>query len=93
MAYPDRFAAIVPMSGAADPKDACRIGHLPAWVFHGELDDQVPIRDDRRMVDAVRACGGTPKFTVYPQGGHAIWTEAYETPELLAWMLAQRRGK
>ena len=37
-AYPDRFAAIIPICGGGDPKTAEKIKHLPIWVFHGAKD-------------------------------------------------------
>ncbi len=41
-AYPDRFAAIVPICGRVDPEDASKIKDIPIWVFHGAKDDIVP---------------------------------------------------
>jgi len=106
-AYSDRFAAIVPICGMGDPETAERIKHIPTWVFHGAKDPVVPIKGTRKfpnlelgknlvgsqdMVDALKAAGGSPKFTAYPDAKHDSWTAAYETKELYDWMLAQRRG-
>ena len=32
---PDRFAALAPICGSADPFGAKEIAHIPEWVFHG----------------------------------------------------------
>ncbi|MEO8017966.1 MAG: prolyl oligopeptidase family serine peptidase [Pseudomonadota bacterium] len=90
---PERFAAIVPMSGRWDTEDACRLKDVPVWAFHGELDDAVPLAGDSAMVDAVNRCGGQAKLTVFPGEGHEIWEHAYADPALYAWLLAQRRAK
>ncbi|MBI3469587.1 MAG: prolyl oligopeptidase family serine peptidase, partial [Planctomycetes bacterium] len=37
-AYPERFAAIVPICGGGDPASAKRLKDLPIWVFHGAKD-------------------------------------------------------
>src|SRR5262249_17824040 len=36
--YPGRWAAIVPVCGGGDPKQAEKIKHLPCWCFHGSAD-------------------------------------------------------
>jgi predicted peptidase len=45
--YPDRFAAIAPICGGGDPRDAARISQLPIWVFHGAKDNVVALEDGR----------------------------------------------
>lgn len=91
--FPDRLAAIAPVCGIGVPSRAMRLAKLPIWAFHGALDDVVPLAPDRLMVDAVRAAGGRPKFTVYPDIGHNAWDPAYADPALYDWLLAQRRGQ
>jgi predicted peptidase len=91
-AYPERFAAIVPICGWADPGRARLIRHLPAWVFHGAKDDVVPLEESEKMVGALKAHGSPVKFTVYPEAGHDAWTEAYESEEMWEWLLEQKKG-
>jgi predicted peptidase len=88
---PNRFAAIAPICGGGDPKSAEAIAHLPTWVFHGAQDKTVPVERSQEMVDALRAAGAEPRFTVYPGAGHDSWTETYNNPEFYDWLLAQRR--
>ncbi len=88
---PDRFAAIAPVCGDWDAADACRLKHTPVWAFHGAKDNVVPIDGDRAMVEAIKACGGDARLTVYPDTGHDSWTAAYADPELFTWLLQQRR--
>src|SRR5687768_2119160 len=91
MEFPNRFAAIAPICGGGVAARARRIRHIPTWVFHGAKDTAVPLKASQDMVDALKAAGGDPKFTVYPEAGHDSWTEAYNDPELWKWFAAQRR--
>lgn len=90
-AYPERFAAIVPICGGGSTEDAPRLKDLPIWVFHGAKDEAVPLKRSEEMVEAIEAAGGKVKFTVYPEAGHDSWTAAYDDPELYAWLLQQKR--
>ena len=88
---PKRFAAIAPICGKGDPKKVAAIKHVPTWVFHGGKDRTVPLKRSEEMVEALKAAGAEPKFTVYPEAGHDSWTKTYEDPEFWKWLLAQRR--
>ncbi len=46
--YPDRWAAIVPCCGGGDPAKAKEIKDIPCWVFQGEADPAVPVRQRGR---------------------------------------------
>ena len=92
-AYPEKFAAIAPICGGGDPSDAPAIAKLPIWVFHGAKDKTVPLDRSEKMVEAVKAAGGNPKFTVYPDAAHDSWRQTYNDPEFYKWLLAQNRGK
>lgn len=90
LAAPERLAAIAPISGRGDPARACDAAGLPVWAFHGVADDIVAAADNQAMVDAVRACGGAPGLTLYPDVGHDAWTRTYDDPRLYEWLLSQR---
>jgi predicted peptidase len=94
--HPERFAAIVPICGGGlrsqgFPKKVCRLRRVPVWAFHGAQDPIVPLAESQRLVDALQACGGNVRFTVYPDLGHDSWTRAYGDPSLFAWLLRQQR--
>lgn len=94
--YPLRFAAVVPICGGGAwhlgfPERVCTLKDTPVWAFHGALDDVVPLAESEKMVNALVACGGEVRFTVYPHAPHDSWTETYDNAELYAWMLRQRR--
>jgi predicted peptidase len=88
-AYPERWAAIVPICGGGDPKMAEKIKNIPCWVFHGDADTAVKVDLSRAMVKALETAGGKPKYTEYEKVGHNSWVKAYDTKELYEWMLKQ----
>jgi len=90
---PNRFAAIAPICGKGDPKKVAAIKDVPTWVFHGGKDKLVPLKASQVMVEALKAAGAAPKFTVYPDAGHDSWTATYNSAEFWKWLLAQRRKR
>ena len=92
-AYPHKFAAIAPICGGGDLKQAERIKQLPVWAFHGAKDEVVPPERSREMVDALQAAGGNVRLTIYPEAGHDSWTESYDNPELYSWLLQHKRTR
>lgn len=89
--HPERWAAIAPVCGGGDPKDADKIKDLPCWCFHGGDDKVVPAKQSRDMVAALWAAGGHPNYTEYPGIGHNSWDKAYDTPDLYEWFLKHYR--
>lgn len=95
-AYPDRFSALVPISGGAAwfygfPQRVRTMLHLPVWAFHGESDPIIPLREGAALVDEMKAGGGNPKLTIIPEGGHDIWKQVYRRSDLISWLLEQKR--
>ena len=65
-AYPNKVAAIVPISGRTDLTKACLVKDIPAWVFHGDNDPTVNDDYSIDFVNAVKNClprSATPKLT------------------------------
>ncbi|MBC7821694.1 MAG: prolyl oligopeptidase family serine peptidase [Planctomycetaceae bacterium] len=91
VAHPDRFAAAVPVCGTWEPNDAAKIAKVPVWAFHGAKDPTVPVEGSRRMIEAMKAAGGSPRYTEYPDVAHGSWGAAYATTEMWDWMFQQRR--
>lgn len=92
---PPRVSAPQPTDGvtaAADPYGAvaARIGKTPVWVFHGGADPVVPVSESRKMVEAIKAAGGSVRYDEYEGVGHNSWDKAYAEAEIFTWMLAQK---
>lgn len=90
---PGRYAAIAPICGGGDPRFAERLRDTPVWAFHGAKDPTIPAQRTREMIKGIRAAGGAPRLTIYPNAGHDSWTKTYENPQLYAWLLSHRRRR
>jgi predicted peptidase len=86
---PDRFAAIAPVCGASNfhVLNANLLKDIPAWVFHGALDDIVSVSFSANLVRELRNLDADISFTVYPFAGHDSWTETYLNEDLYKWFL------
>jgi predicted peptidase len=89
---PKVFAAAVPVCGSGDVATVSAAKSVPVWAFHGAKDEVVPVAGSREMVAALKAVGGTVKYTEYPNGQHDVWTTAFADPELFQWLFAQKRS-
>ncbi|MCH8042499.1 MAG: hypothetical protein IID44_02160 [Planctomycetes bacterium] len=85
-ATPRRWAAVVPLAGGGDPKWADKLKDVPVWAFQGANDLAVRPSQSRRMIEAIKAVGGKPRYTEAPDVAHEIWKVAYRD-ELFSWML------
>jgi predicted peptidase len=90
-AFPERWAAIVPICGLDHPAKVEVVKDIPCWCFHDEQDGVVSVQTSRDMVDVLRKAGGQPRYTEYPGVGHNSWDAAYATDELYDWLLQQHR--
>ena len=102
LAYPERFAAIIPICGGGDlittllasGAKAQALKTLGVWAFHGGKDPVVPTSESERMADALKRLGVPDvKLTIYPDAGHDSWTETYRNPEVYEWLLEHQRQK
>jgi Putative esterase len=91
--HPDVFAAAMPVCGGGDPTLAQKCANVPVWAFHGSLDERVPVNGSRDMIEAMKAAGGHPRYTEFPDTGHDIGRLVIETPGLFDWLFAQRRSE
>jgi predicted peptidase len=90
MAQPNRFAAIAPIAGFGDPANVAILKDVPVWATHGDSDPSVPIAEEQRMVDALKAAGGDVRFDIIPGGQHDVWSDVYKKDDLFNWFLTHR---
>ena len=91
-AHPDLAAAAVPICGGGDPTKAASFKHVPIHCYHGAKDNVVPQKKSDEMIEALKAAGGKPEYTIFPNAGHDSWTDAYSDGKLYEWMLKQKRA-
>ena len=89
-AHPERFAAVVPICGRGRTDTASTLKALPVWSLVGDADREETVLGTRAMIEALSAAGGSARLTEYRGLGHNSWDRAYNDPNLIDWMLAQK---
>ena len=86
--YPQRVAAIAPLSGGENPDIAERIKTIPAWIFHGSDGPGVRTRVQHRHRGQDeghrRDQGETHRLAAYRARKSDV---TYSNPDLYAWFL------
>ena len=89
---PKVFAAAFSICGGDNSLNAKKYAKkVPLWIFHGAKDKTVSPDHSIVMVDAIKAAGGDPKFTLYPNDDHNSWDDAFAEPELLPWLFSHTK--
>ncbi|MBW8244187.1 prolyl oligopeptidase family serine peptidase [Muricauda oceani] len=92
--FPDKFAAMAVVCGMAPLPYAHWIDkNMPIWVFHGDQDDVIHVKESDDMVKKLREMGHNIRYTRYNGVGHNVWDRAYTTDSLYTWLAAQKRIK
>ncbi len=89
---PERFAAVAPVCGNSVSWNASRLQNTPVWAFHGDEDTTVHVEESVWMTEAVNACGGDARLTIYEGVSHDSWVQAYNDPALYTWMLSKQKS-
>lgn len=90
---PRLFAAAVVIAASGGQDRANGLATVPAWFFHGEKDEVIPVDGVRRLVAAVGSAGGTVRYTEYAGEGHGLAWLVVRERELVPWLFAQRRAR
>jgi predicted esterase len=88
--YPDRWAAVAPVSGFSDP-DVQKVRHLPLWIFHGAKDQVAPVERERRLVQRLKKAGADVRYTEVAEGDHVLTWEPYDSGQLFQWFAQIKR--
>lgn len=93
---PDTFAALVPICGGTMPlmgfpEKISVLKHVPIWVFHGADDQVVSPSMSEQLVNVLQELGAPVRYTKYKGVGHHSWDRAYNEPELIPWLLQQKK--
>jgi predicted esterase len=70
MHHPDGWAALAPISGGGNVKDAEKIAHLPQYVVHGDADPTVLVRNSQLMVEELKRLKADVTYVEVKGGGH-----------------------
>jgi hypothetical protein len=90
--YPDKFAAIAPMSGFTSHMDYIdnnidKLIDMSIWAFHGKIDNVVPFEETERITKKLDGKNKDLRFSVEPEVGHWINWLVYPNQELYDWFL------
>ncbi len=86
--FPNRFAAIVPVSGGGEVEDAVKLKNVPTYAFHGNADKTVSYDCSKNMIEAMRECNAKEaKLKTLHGKEHGIMRDVYSKPEVWRWML------
>lgn len=88
---PDRWAAIIPISGGGKPEYVQPLTKVPVWAFHAEDDQVVPLRESADLVHAIDAAGGRAYLSRLPRGGHNIGNTVFSQDAVFDWLLDPTR--
>jgi predicted peptidase len=89
---PRFFAGGIICCGSSSTESGAEAIETPLWVFHGDVDKSVPVSLSRDRIAARRKAGGHPRYTEYAGVDHNCWEWAFTEPELVKWLIAQKRS-
>ncbi len=94
--YPDRFAAIAPMSGFTSHVDyidehIASLFEVPVWAFHGRADTVVPFEETERIIRRLEGRNRNLRFSAEPDVGHSIHWQVYPGRDIYDWLLSYDR--
>ena len=89
--HPQRFAALVPVSGLRDLACADELVGTPVWAFHNRSDPIIHSEASEEMCAQIAQLGGRARYTAFDRIGHDCWDRAVAQTDLVEWMLQQQR--
>lgn len=91
--YPDYFAAAFSICGQANVKlFTQKASHVPLWIFHGDIDNVIPVQPNRDLYKALQKMGAkNVKYNEYAGVMHNSWINAFEEPGLLPWLFSFKK--
>ncbi|MBK8398206.1 MAG: DUF459 domain-containing protein [Leptospiraceae bacterium] len=91
--FPNKFAAVVPISGWGDTSRICRLRNENVWAFHGAKDTLILPERTLEIVERLQYCNPNVKSTLYPNAKHDAWTDTYKNSDFMKWLLEQKRNQ
>jgi hypothetical protein len=97
--YPEKVAALIPVSGNAETMDVCKLKDIPTWVFHGSSNHTIPVSEPVAHVKTIKQCAPQaiffPRLTVLNARGHDVANELYDGSlgiDIYTWFLKFRKN-
>ncbi|MEZ0004865.1 putative peptidase [Flavobacterium sp. 28YEA47A] len=93
-AYPELFAALVPIAGFVDRvpmMENCKIKDIPTRIFHGLVDDVVDVNYSIAIYKKLKTCSRDIQLTIFDDANHDSWSRVYDNKEIYDWMMKQHK--
>src|SRR5215831_3175157 len=84
--YPQRVAKVAPSSAATGGTNYSDFVHVPIWFATGGKDTNPTIGFASGTYNAVKGAGADIRWTLYPDLGHAVWTNHWTEPDFIPYM-------
>jgi predicted peptidase len=90
--YPSVFAAGLSICGAGNVS-TCKYfaGKTALWLFHGDSDDILSVGFSRSYFKKLQKLGADVRYSEYPQVKHNSWVNAFQEPDLMAWLFSRKK--
>lgn len=86
--WPEMWSAAAPVCGGAELNTLKKVGNMPIWIFHGAVDEVVPVELSREAFAYLRKINPQVRYSEFPYVDHFSWQPAYATEELYQWMFS-----
>ena len=86
---PKIFAAAVPICGGANLDILDNASTVPHWIFHGELDEVVPVQKSQEAFDLLSKKHSHHIYTEYKNVYHNSWENVFEEGKFMEWLFSK----
>ncbi len=90
---PDMFAAAIPICGGSNLSILKNAVSVPHWIFHGELDRVVSVKESRDAFNLLKTHNNYHKYTEFKNTYHNSWEKVFESDEFIKWMFSKTKRK
>lgn len=91
---PGKFTAAYIVCGGTKMENAKNLITMPLWIFHGQMDDVVPVQLSRNIYGEIKRLGGEMvRYTEYPGVKHNSWENVSKEKTLKSWLFKQKKGE
>jgi predicted peptidase len=66
-------------------------GKVSLWLFHGAIDDVVPVDFSRNYFKQLRKLKADVRYTEFPNTLHNSWINALHEPGLMSWLFSKEK--
>ena len=86
---PEIFAGAVPICGGANLDILENASTVPHWIFHGELDEVVPVKKSQEAFDMLSKKHSHHIYTEYKNIYHNSWNNVFEEGKFMEWLFSK----